>query len=193
MKAKYTQKIAVTAAACALVMGIAGCKPGSSASNSNTAETTTNSQSADAGATTEATADTTQTTEAPADQKLQMLQGTVHVCSAEELIELQGADISAEEAGNGGTYAVLVFDSPTDVTGMSADGSGEQTQTANMLGIAEHTEYDDFTVEYGDLEACRARDGQHIMISVSANDITFPSDVRLPMGEPAASQYVVIG
>ena len=110
----------------------------------------------------------------------------MHVVSAEELVALQGVDIDPAMAGNGGTYAVLVFDQPTDVTGMSGDGSGERTKTANMLGIAEHTEYSSFVVEYGDLELWKSLNGQRVTVAAQASDIMFPSDVRLPIGEPSA-------
>lgn len=116
-----------------------------------------------------------------------MFDGTVHVCTAEELIELQGIDIDPAAAGGGGTYAVLVFDEPTDVTGMSADGSGERTESSTMLGIAEFTEYESFIVEYGDLDACKALDGQHVTLAAQAEDIMFPSDVRFPIGQPSAN------
>ena len=122
----------------------------------------------------------------------QVFSGTVRVCTAEELIELQAIDIDPAAAGGGGTYAVLVFDEPTDVTGMSADGSGERTESSNMLGIAEHTDYESFVVEYGDLDACKALDGQHVTLSAKAQDIMFPSDVRLPIGEPSANTVEIL-
>lgn len=132
------------------------------------------------------------TAEQAAAQGYQVFEGTVHVCTAEELVELQGRDIDPAVASDGGTYAVLVFDEPTDVTGMSADGSGERTETANMLGIAEHTDYSSFVVEYGDLDLCGSFDGQHVKLAAQAQDIMFPSDVRLPIGEPSAGASIVL-
>lgn len=111
----------------------------------------------------------------------------MHVVDAAALVELQGADIDPAVAGNGGTYAVLVFDSPADVVGMSADGSGERTETANMLGVAELTKYDSFVVEYGDLDTWKPLDGQRAVVAAKSADIMFPSDVRLPIGEPEAN------
>ena len=126
------------------------------------------------------------------EQGYQVFSGVVHVCTPKELIELQGVDIDPAAASHDGTYAVLVFDVPTEVTGMSADGSGERTEIADMLGIAELTEYETFTVEYGDLEAYKALDGQEVLIAALADDIMFPSDVRLPIGQPAASAIEVL-
>ena len=95
-------------------------------------------------------------------------------------------------AGGGGTYAVLAFDQETQVTGESADGSGQRTQAAKMLGIAEHTDYSSFVVEYGDLNLFKTLDGKQVTLAAKAGDIMFPSDVRLPIGEPQAKQTVVL-
>lgn len=125
-------------------------------------------------------------------QGYQVFEGTVRVVSAEELIELQEADIPAAAVSNGGTYAVLVFDEPTDVSGMGADGSGERTESAEMLGIGEYTEYSSFVVEYGDLSLWENLNEQRVTLAAQAQDIMFPSDVRLPIGEPAAHVSVVL-
>lgn len=125
-------------------------------------------------------------------QGSQTFEGTVHVTSAEELVKLQGSDIDPAMASNGGEYAVVVFDQPTEVTGMSADGSGARTQSSAMIGVAEYTKYDSFVVEYGDLESWRSLDGQHVTISVQAEDIMFPTDVRLPIGEPSANTVTIL-
>lgn len=125
-------------------------------------------------------------------QGYQVFKGTVRVCTAEELIKLQAIDIDPAAAGGGGTYAVLVFDQPVDVKGMQADGSGETTRSAKMLGIAEHTDYSSFVIEYGDLDKCKGLDGQQVAVAAKAADIMFPSDVRLPIGEPSASTAVFL-
>ena len=116
----------------------------------------------------------------------------MYVGDGEDMIKLQGIDIDPAAAGGGGEYAVLVFDEPTEVTGMQADGSGQDTRTAKMLGIAEHTDYSSFVVEYGDLDLCKSLEGQHVTIAVLAKDIMFPSDVRFPIGEPQASEVVFL-
>ena len=116
----------------------------------------------------------------------------MRVCTDEELVELQAIDIDPAVAGGGGTYAVLVFDQPADVTGESADGSGQRTQSAKMLGIAEHTDYTSFVMEYGDLDLCKGLDGQHVTLAAKAADIVFPSDVSFPIGEPKANASIVL-
>ena len=124
-------------------------------------------------------------------QGYQVFKGTVRVCTAEELIKLQGKDIDPSVVGSGnGTYAVLVFDQPTDVLGNNGDGQGQRTQSCQVIGIAEHSDYSSFVVEYGDLEKCKSLDGQHV--TIGAKDIWFPSDVRLPLGEPSAKEVVFL-
>ena len=116
----------------------------------------------------------------------------MYVGNGEDMLKLQGIDIDPAAVDGGGEYAVLVFDTPSEVTGQSADGSGERTQTAKMLGIAEHTDYSSFVVEYGDLDACKKLEGQHVTIAVQAKDVMFPSDVRFPIGEPQAKEVVFL-
>ena len=126
------------------------------------------------------------------DNGYQVFEGTVRVVDAEQLIALQGADIDPAAASGGGEYAVLVFDQPIMVSGMSGDGSGMTRRSASMMGVAEYTEYDSFVVEYGNLETWRDLDGQYAAIAVLADDIRFPSDVRLPIGEPSANAVTLL-
>jgi len=155
----------------------------SAAAEPATSEATTDTPAA------QDSADPNQLTAAEAQaQGYQVFQGTVHVCSAEELLALQGkSDVDPAQVSHGGTYAVVAFDEALDVTGMYGDGSGETNRTATMLGVAELTEYDTFTVEFGDLEVWRSLDGQRVTVAAKAQDIWFPSDVRMPMGEPTAN------
>ena len=126
-------------------------------------------------------------------QGYQVFKGTVRVCTAEELIELQAIDIDPAAASNGGTYAVLVFDQPTDVTGEVADGSGQRTESCNMIGIAEHTDFENIEpIEYGDLDKCKALDGQQATIAAKAEKIVFPTDVSFPIGQPKAKESVFL-
>lgn len=116
----------------------------------------------------------------------------MHVCTAEELIQLQAIDIDPAAASGGGTYAVLVFDGDTDVTGESADGSGQRTESCYMIGIAEYTDYTSFVIEYGNLDYCKTLDGQRATVAAMAKDIVFPSDVSLPIGQPKAEENVIL-
>ncbi len=122
----------------------------------------------------------------------QVLEGTVRVTNAEEIIKMQGVDVDPAAVSNGGTYAVLVFDSEKDITGMLADGSGEVTRKSKMFGIGEHTDYESFVIEYGDLDLWKSLDGKQVKIAAKAEDIWFPTDARLPLNEPSSKTVQVV-
>ena len=216
MRFTVPMKTAVATAACAFALVVAaGCSSGGSSSNSGSEGSSTEPAATSAvvqgtsADTSAAVQGTSADTSAPVQQSVapvetsasvqggvpegyQVFEGTVLVATAEELIELQGIDIDPAAAGGGGTYAVLVFDAETAVTGQSADGSGERTEPATMLGIAEYTDYGNFVVEYGDLDVCKQLNGQHVALAASAEKIMFPSDVRFPIGEPSASEVIFL-
>ena len=119
-----------------------------------------------------------------------MFEGQLLVMSTAELAAYQGVP----DLGYGdGEYAVLVFDQPISVYGMSSDGSGKTKQTASMLGVAEHTDLGSVVTDFGDVDSWRAYDGQTITVAAYQDDIWFPSDVRLPMGEPDAKTCEILG
>ena len=91
--------------------------------------------------------------------------------------------------GDDGTYAVLTFDAPIQVSGMSGDGSGTRRQGATMLSVASKTKY----TTAGDIDSWRAYDGKHIAVAAKAEDIMFPSDVSMPVGEPRTDKAVMLG
>lgn len=122
-----------------------------------------------------------------------MFEGTVHVGDASEIVKLQGSDINPSVAdGQNGTYAVLVFDQPVDVAGMGSDGSGQRNESAKMLGIAQYIAYSSNVDEYGNMEMCKSLNGQRVTLAAKAQDIWFPSDVRLPIGEPSAREVIFL-
>lgn len=121
----------------------------------------------------------------------QVFEGTLRVLGAETLASLQ--DAGAAGYAEGGEYAVLFFDSSMTVYGMSGDGSGETSRTASMLGVAEHSDYGSFTQDFGDIDSWRAYDGQTVTVAAYQQDIWFPSDVRLPLGEPTANTCEILG
>lgn len=175
MKHPRLLTVSLLAAACALAMAFAaGCTPSTPGTPNTPADPN------------KLTAETAESL------GYQVFEGTVYVVSPEELLAMQSIAMDPAGVSNGGTYAVLVFDEACDVTGMSADGSGERTKSAEILGLAEYTEYTSFVVEYGDMELWKSLDCRRATIAVKAEDITFPTDVRLPVGQPAASDAVVL-
>ena len=123
----------------------------------------------------------------------------MRVLDVEGLLDLQKQyrDMSGLDASmfNGdGTFAVLVLDEPTEVTGMYGDGTGPGTEEATILGIGEYSDYGyDVVVDYGDLDQWRQLDGQNVVITAVVDDIWFPSDVSLPIGEPRVNNCTLLG
>ncbi len=150
------------------------------------------SSNASASAATSASEATGLSEEQAVAQGYQVLKGTVRVMGAEELIKQQGVDVDPSAVSNGGTYAVLIFDAETKVNGMYSDGSGEGTRESKMLGIGENTTFDTFVVEYGDLELWKSLDGQQVKVATKAEDVWFPSDARLPLGEPYSKSVQLV-
>ncbi len=207
MKSARVLKSIVVASVCACALVVAvGCSSAASSSASsasgNASSASVSASSASASSATSSSAASSAASSSAASAQLtpesakaqgyQVFEGTVRVCNAEELIKLQAIDIDPAAAGGGGTYAVLVFDKETPVTGEQADGSGQTTRSSKMMGIAEHTDYSSFVVDYGNLDLCKSLDGQKVTICAKAKDIMFPSDVRLPIGEPSASEILIL-
>ncbi len=204
MRIKGMCKILVLASVCVcsllLIVGCGGSQASSSASNANSssASSAASSSSKTAGSTvsSSATAGAAAAKQAQIEKAkqegYQVFEGTVHVVNAEELVKLQGVNIDPATASGGGTYAVLALDEQVQVTGESGDGSGQRVDSANMLGLAEFTSYSSFVVQYGDLEMWRPLNGQKATVGAKASDISFPSDVRLPLGQPAAKTVILL-
>lgn len=126
-------------------------------------------------------------------QGYQVFEGSIYVGNASDIIKAQAANIDPSVmSSDKGKYAILMFDAPVDVTGEQADGSGQTTRSAKVLGIAEYNDYGSFVMQYGDLAKCESLAGQHVMIAAKADKIMFPSDVRLPLNEPSASEIIFL-
>ncbi len=209
MKSRGACKAIVLVSVCVcsllLIVGCGGSQASSSASSSpsSVSSSVASSSSASASSKASSTASSSSVTPGAAATKqaqiekakqngYQIFEGTVHVVSAEDLVKLQGLNIDPAMASGGGTYAVLALDGPMSVTGESGDGSGQRVDTAKMLGLAEYTNYSSFVVQFGDLEMWKPLDGQRATVGAKASDIWFPSDVRLPMGEPNANAVIIL-
>ena len=164
--------------------------PSSSTPAVSASSSTANPSSAASGSTSSAVDSKQDAKNAAIDQGYQVFEGTLHVYSSSELAKLQGVDPKMFSDGN---VAVLVFDAPIMVSGMSADGSGMRRESSSMLGVAEYTDYGSFVIDNGNLDSWLPYDGQHLTIGAKAEQIMFPSDVRLPMGEPATGDAIIIG
>lgn len=121
----------------------------------------------------------------------QVFEGEVRIMSNEELAEYQGVDKSMFPTA--GTFAVVILNHETTVDGMSGDGSGMRTQNASIIGVAEYSDYESFVIDSGDLDLWRPYEGQTVAIAVRAEDLWFPSDVSLPVGEPRTDDARILG
>lgn len=162
--------------------------------SSSTPESSSNASSSSDSSSSASTSTTENTERLTEDEAkaagFEVFTGTVRVLQAEELLKLQKSDLDPSVAGGGGTYAVLVFDGDTEVVGMGSDGSGERTEQSKMLGIAEYSDYGSFIIEYGDLDLWKSLDGKQASVAARAEDIWFPSDARLPLGEPYSKAVI---
>lgn len=105
---------------------------------------------------------------------LTVLEGTVHWLDACEIAELQGVENPDSAADGGPKRAVIVLDSPCEVTAMNGDGTGERTGEAKMVLIdAGNTE-----------ELWGAYKDERVTIAVDSSRMIWPSDASLPLGEP---------
>ena len=102
--------------------------------------------------------------------------GSVRVFSHAELLDYQQVNPKAIP-DTGINYAILLLDSPIDVTVQSGAGDGPFTRNVDMIGLPEDM------MNY---------DGQYITISFGTNDGHWQSDASLPMDAPRMHQVKVL-
>ena len=102
--------------------------------------------------------------------------GSVRVFNHSELLDYQQVNPKAIPE-TGINYAILLLDSPMDVTVQSGAGDGPITRNVDMIGLPEDM------MNY---------DGQHITISFGTNDGHWQSDASLPMDAPRMHQVKVL-
>lgn len=108
-----------------------------------------------------------------------VLTGTINDYGYDQVVALQGQpDPNAAYSSyiKDKTWHIFVLDTPQQLTGHSGDGMGSVTHEARMIVLG-----DGYT----------AYNGQHVTISVSQDDLWFPSDTSMPLGEPSASITVL--
>lgn len=116
----------------------------------------------------------------PTDGDRTVLTGTVGTFSYEEVIALQGQpDPNAPYTDKSRTYRLIILDGETEVTGHSGDGMYTQTGTPYAI-----------LIDRADVPA--SYDGQHITFSISPDTLWWPSDTRLPLGQPGTSDIHIL-
>lgn len=103
--------------------------------------------------------------------------GTIGTYSHDEVVALQGAP---DPNGNtGGTYRLIILDSPQSMTLKSGDGLGSYTGTVTMIDVSYVSGLD-------------AYEGQHRTFSIDPNRAHWPSDTSIPLGQPSTSDVHVL-
>ena len=126
--------------------------------------------------------------EAEAEGRI-VITGTLRIMTATELCELYDElpDGFAENfGGDESRYAIVVFDEPQMLAVMHSGDYGTPYEgEASMVAVAidENNEWG----HEGDMSLWEPYDGQVVTVSIDPNEAMFPSDVRLPLGDPHTS------
>lgn len=120
-----------------------------------------------------------------------MFEGTIRIMNHAELVGFQG--VSDPNPDYSGTfkyekYAILVFDRTQTVTGMSGDGTGMQTDSAKLLCVGAYyagVDSVDTTPEWVPYN------GKRVVVAGTAEDVGWPSDTSLPLGEPRGGGEII--
>ena len=124
-------------------------------------------------------------------QGKQVFEGTIRILSHAELTGLQGiSDPNPDYSGNFKyeKYAILVLDETQTVTGTSGDGSGMQTDSAKLLCVGAYypgIDSVDTTPEWVPYN------GKRVVVAGTAEDVGWPSDTSLPLGEPRGGGEII--
>ena len=124
-------------------------------------------------------------------QGKQVFEGTIRIMNHAELVGFQG--VSDPNPDYSGTfkyekYAILVFDGTQTVTGMSGDGSGMQTGSAKLLCVGAYypgVSSVDTTPKWVPYN------GKRVVVAGTAEDVGWPSDTSLPVGEPRGGGEII--
>lgn len=124
-------------------------------------------------------------------QGKQVFEGTIRIMNHAELVGFQG--VSDPNPDYSGTfkyekYAILVFDRTQTVTGMSGDGSGTQTGSAKLLCVGAYYPGVDSVDTTPELVPYN---GKRVVVAGTAEDVGWPSDTSLPLGEPRGDVEII--
>ncbi len=110
-----------------------------------------------------------------------VMTGVYNYYSYEETVQIQGQSDPYGGSTAKDAYLMIALDSPQTFSAMSSDGeTGLITNTANAIVIRE-----------GAIDSSYL--GQHITFSIDPNQTSWPSDVSLPIGQPATMDVHVLG
>lgn len=124
-------------------------------------------------------------------QGKQVFEGTIRIMNHAELVGFQGVPVPNPDYSGSfkyEKYAILVFDGTQTVTGMSGDGSGMQTDSAKLLCVGAYypgVDSVDTTPEWVPYN------GKRVVVAGTAEDVGWPSDTSLPVGEPRGGGEII--
>ena len=124
-------------------------------------------------------------------QGKQVFEGTIRIMNHAELVGFQGVpEPNPDYSGSFKyeKYAILVFDGPQTVTGMSGDGTGMQTDSANLLCVGAYYAGVD---SVDTIPEWVPYNGKRVVVAGTAEDVGWPSDASLPLGEPGGDVEVI--
>lgn len=125
------------------------------------------------------------TKEKSSDSQPNTLTGTVEVLTAPEVADLQGYDQTPNGEGDEHQYAILMLDSPQEVTFERSGPGLSITKDITMLRLGTKSDNHSDGGGFG-------LDGEHVTIEFDPDDCLFPSDTTLPLGTPSCRAYTVL-
>lgn len=119
------------------------------------------------------------------DAGLTVLEGTLRVYEASELLDMQGMQDIAEWLDDGLTYVVLELDEETELTVTAGDNSGLVEGGASMIALRPVASPGWRSNDWSD-------NGAHARVAINPRMTWWPSDVSLPINQPRSSDYLVL-
>ena len=116
----------------------------------------------------------------PTDGDRIVLTGTINDYDYNGVIEVQGEpDPNGPYTDRSERYVVFVLDKPQEMILEQGDGSGEKVSgVVRMIYIGPYSNLGQYY-------------GQHVTVSVDPDEMIWPSDTRMPLGQPSGSVRVL--
>ena len=123
----------------------------------------------------------------PVDGDRIVLTGTVIICDYDGIVELQGEPDPAAmyytedywDEVRSRIYQVIVLDTPQTLRLLSGGGDGYSEHEASMIAL-------------WSVEDMSRYEGQHITFSIDPSNTRWPSDTRLPIGQPGTTDIHIL-
>ena len=111
----------------------------------------------------------------------QVVEGTARYYPTEDaLCSDLGLENPYKSQWDSGPFNLVVFDHPTQVKAAYSAGPGSEVNTANMIVVEPGAGFD-----------FRANDKKRVIIAFRTDDIWWPSDASVPMGQPGGEVEII--